>query len=190
MLFSGVNKNHNQMMLDYSLVALFYGHEWGHVPEVIMHFPHSSPRAATGGGFIGLVCPRFRLVSALCYEGLELRRWHLVLLMMLDSLISVGDQGYEEAEHHVDKQWDEGVQIESAEQPHHGAPVPHVQESGVHIISIYQRKQALGHFIQRPEFVVMWPKYNPSTEAVAEVDHRSTTAKSYDIWECCSQGQY
>lgn len=63
----------------------------------------------------------------------------------LDGLIGIGDEGDEEAEHHVDEERDEGVEVESAEQPHHVALVSHVQEGGIHVISIDQREETLSH---------------------------------------------
>lgn len=67
----------------------------------------------------------------------------------LDGLIGVGNEGDEEAEHHIDEEGDEGVQVKSAEKPHHVTLVSHPQESGVHVVAVEEREEALGHFVQR-----------------------------------------
>lgn len=67
----------------------------------------------------------------------------------LDGLVGVGNEGDEEAEHHIDEEGDEGVEVKSAEKPHHVTLVSHPPESGVHVIAIEEREEALGHFVQR-----------------------------------------
>lgn len=54
----------------------------------------------------------------------------------LDGLIGVSDESDEEAEHHVDEQGDERVEVESAEEPHHVAIFPQHQKGGVHVIPV------------------------------------------------------
>lgn len=71
----------------------------------------------------------------------------------LDGLVGVGDEADEEAEHHVDEEGDEGVEVDAAEQPHHVRLVPHLLEGGVHVIAVDQREEALRHLVQRPELV-------------------------------------
>lgn len=69
----------------------------------------------------------------------------------LDGLIGVCDQGYEEAEHHVDKERDKSVQVNTTEQPHQVTLLLHVLKGGEHVISVDQGKQALGHRVQGTE---------------------------------------
>lgn len=69
----------------------------------------------------------------------------------LDGLIRVGNDSDEQAEHHVDEEWDEGVKVKSAEQPHHVVLVPHVQEGGVHVVPIDEGEEALSHFVKCSE---------------------------------------
>ena len=69
----------------------------------------------------------------------------------LDGLVGVSDESNEQAEHHVDEERDEGVEVESAEKPHHVALVSHLQEGGVHVVSVDQREEALGHPVERSE---------------------------------------
>ena len=69
----------------------------------------------------------------------------------LDGLIGVCYKSDEEAEHHVDEEGDEGVEVKPAEQPHHVALVSHLQEGVVHVVPVDQREEALGHLVQRTE---------------------------------------
>lgn len=55
---------------------------------------------------------------------------------MLDGVIGVGDDGDEEAEDHVDKERDEGIEVDPAENPHQAALLLHVLEGGEHVVSI------------------------------------------------------
>lgn len=65
--------------------------------------------------------------------------------MYLDGLVCVSDEGDEETEHHVDEERDEGVQIHSAEQPHHRVLLLKLGKCGKHVVSIDQREEALSH---------------------------------------------
>lgn len=64
----------------------------------------------------------------------------------LDGLVGVGDERDEEAEHHVDEDGDEGVEVEPAEKPHRVTLVSHPQEGVVHVVAIDERKEARHHF--------------------------------------------
>lgn len=61
----------------------------------------------------------------------------------LDGVVGVGDDCDEEAEDHVDEERHKGVEVDSAEDPHHAALVHHVLEGGKHVVSVDQREQAL-----------------------------------------------
>lgn len=61
----------------------------------------------------------------------------------LDGLVGVGNQRDEEAEHHVDEDGDEGVEVKSAEKPHRVTCVSHTQEGAVYVVAIDERKEAL-----------------------------------------------
>ena len=69
----------------------------------------------------------------------------------LDGLVGVGDEGDEEAEHHVDEEGDEGVEVDSAEQPHQVRLVPHGFEGGVHVVAVDEREETLRHLVQGSE---------------------------------------
>lgn len=71
--------------------------------------------------------------------------------LYLDGVIGVGDECDEKAEDHVDKEWHEGVEVDSAEHPHQAVLLLHVLKSGKHVVSIDQREQTLWHSVQRPE---------------------------------------
>jgi len=83
-------------------------------------------------------------------KRLKLRLW---VKRHLDGLVGIGDEGDEEAEHHVDEEGDEGVEVDAAEQPQHVRLVPHLLEGGVHVVAVDQREEALRHLVQRPELV-------------------------------------
>lgn len=69
----------------------------------------------------------------------------------LDGLVGVSDESNEQAEHHVDEKGDEGVEVESAEKPHHVALVSHLQEGGVHVVPVDEGEEALCHPVQCSE---------------------------------------
>lgn len=69
----------------------------------------------------------------------------------LDGFVRVSDKSYEQTEHHVDEDRDEGIEVESAEEPHHVGFVSHPQKGGKHIITIEEREEALCHFSQCSE---------------------------------------
>lgn len=65
-----------------------------------------------------------------------------------DGFVGVGDESDEQAEHHVDEERDEGVEVESAEQPHHVAFVSHPQKGAKHVVPVDEREEALCHFVK------------------------------------------
>lgn len=69
----------------------------------------------------------------------------------LDGLIGVSNESDEQTEHHVDEEGDEGVEVKSAEKPHHVALLSHLQEGGVHVVPIDEREEALSHFVECSE---------------------------------------
>ena len=72
----------------------------------------------------------------------------------LDGVVGAGDERDEEAEHHVDEQADEGVQVELGEQPDQAAAALlrlHRRERHEHVIAVDEREEALGHHGQRAE---------------------------------------
>lgn len=69
----------------------------------------------------------------------------------LDGLVGVGDESDEEAQHHVDEERDEGVEIEPAEKPDHVALVSHLEEGSIHVVPIDQWEQTLAHLCKWPE---------------------------------------
>lgn len=67
----------------------------------------------------------------------------------LDGFVGVSDESDEQAEQHVDEKRDEGVEVESAEKPHHVAFVFHPQKGAEHVVPIYEREETLCHFVKR-----------------------------------------
>lgn len=63
----------------------------------------------------------------------------------LDGVVGVCDEGDEEREHHIDEEGDEGVEVDAAEQPHQAVFVLQLCKGGVHVVTVDQREQALGH---------------------------------------------
>lgn len=74
-----------------------------------------------------------------------------ILIKNLDGVIGVCNEGDEEAEDHVDEEWNEGVEVDPAENPHEHAFLLHVLEGGEHVVSINEWEQTLWHRIQGPE---------------------------------------
>ena len=83
--------------------------------------------------------------------GVLLSLWNDCTRTDLDGLVGVSDESDEEAEHHVDEEGDEGVEVEPAEEPHHVAPVSHLQEGGVHVVPIDEGEEALRHLVESSE---------------------------------------
>ena len=54
----------------------------------------------------------------------------------LDSLIGITDDTNEQAKHHVDEQWDEGVKVDFAKHPHSITLLVHLSKRHEHIITI------------------------------------------------------
>lgn len=69
----------------------------------------------------------------------------------LDGFVRVSDESNEQTEHHVDEDRDEGVEVESAEEPHHVGLVSHLQKGGIHIVTVDEREEAVCHFVQSSE---------------------------------------
>lgn len=72
----------------------------------------------------------------------------------LDGVVGSRDERDEEAEHHVDEEADEGVEVELGEEPHQAAAALlrlHRRERHEHVIPVDERKQALRHHRQRAE---------------------------------------
>lgn len=61
----------------------------------------------------------------------------------LDGLIGVSNESDEQAEHHVDEEGDEGVQVHLTEQPHQHATLLHPRECYEHVVTVNEGEQAL-----------------------------------------------
>ena len=61
----------------------------------------------------------------------------------LDGVVGVCDDCNKKAEDHVDEERDEGIEVDSAENPHQAALLLHVLKGGEHVVSVDQRKQTL-----------------------------------------------
>lgn len=68
--------------------------------------------------------------------------------LYLDALISICDESYEKAEHHVDEERDERVEVDPAEQPHYGVLLLELSKCREHVIPIHQGEEAFGHTAQ------------------------------------------
>lgn len=68
--------------------------------------------------------------------------------MYLDALVSICDESYEQAEHHVDEERDERVEVDPAEQPHHSVLLLDLGKRREHVIPVHQREEAFGHSAQ------------------------------------------
>lgn len=66
----------------------------------------------------------------------------------LNGVIGVCNQRNEQAEDHVYKKTDEGVQVQTAEQPHQGALLLDLSKGREHVIAVDQRKQTLSNCVQ------------------------------------------
>lgn len=60
-----------------------------------------------------------------------------------DGVVGSSDECDEEGQHHVDKEGDEGVKVDLAEDPHQCAALLHLRERHKHVVAVDQREQAL-----------------------------------------------
>lgn len=70
----------------------------------------------------------------------------------LDGVVGSSDERDEEAQHHVDEEADEGVEVELGEEPDEAAPALlslHCGERHEHVVPVDEREQALRHHGQR-----------------------------------------
>lgn len=94
-------------------------------------------------------------------------------------LVSVHDDGDEQGEDEVNKERYEGVQINSAVDPNNWALLKCEKgEGGVHVIPIYEGKEAFrgGHETRKLE--VVWTKNCPTSKHKANIDQCCTEKKS------------
>lgn len=126
-------------------------------------------------------------VRALCDKSMEVCDAHLLLCLGHDSVVGSGDECDEEGQHHVDEERDEGVQVDLAKDPHQRTAVLHLGKCHKHVISIYQREQALRHHGQGAELSMIRSQYNPSTETVSQIDCSCTAAEADHIWKSSPQ---
>lgn len=66
----------------------------------------------------------------------------------LYALVSVRDESYEKAKHHVDEERDERVKVDPAEKPHHGVLLLELGERREHVVPVHQGEEAFGHTAQ------------------------------------------
>lgn len=66
----------------------------------------------------------------------------------LDALVSICDESYEKAEHHVDEEGDERVEVDPAEQPHHDVLLRELSKRREHVVPVHQGEEAFGHAAQ------------------------------------------
>lgn len=107
--------------------------------------------------------------------------------VVLDGFIGASDEGDEEAEHHVDEETDEAVQVDLAEQPNQRTLLPHVCERHKHVVPIDEREQTLRDHRERSELVVIRAQHYPPAEAVTHVDDSNTAAEADHIRESDSE---
>lgn len=122
-------------------------------------------------------------VGALGDERMQVGDMNGLLSLMLDGLVSSGDESNKEREHHVNEQRDERVKVHLTEDPDQHAALLHATERHKHVISIDQREKTLGHRRQRAELNMVWSQHNPATEAITEVDHRHTATEPDHVRE-------
>lgn len=66
----------------------------------------------------------------------------------LNTLISICDESYEKAEHHVDEERDERIKVDPAEKPHHSVLLLELGKRREHVVPVHQGEEAFGHAAQ------------------------------------------
>ena len=104
----------------------------------------------------------------------------------LYELVRVHDDGNEQGEDEVNEERYKGIQINSAKDPNYWALVK-VQkgEGGVHVIPIYERKEAFRSGHKTGKLEVVRTKNSPASKHKAYINQGCTEKKSEDI-RCCS----
>lgn len=72
-----------------------------------------------------------------------------------DRVVGSSDECDEKGQHHVDEEWDEGVKVDLAEDPHQCPTLFHLRKCHKHVVAIDQREEALRHHGQWAE---LWTK--------------------------------
>lgn len=68
--------------------------------------------------------------------------------LYLNALICICDESYEKTEHHVDEERDERVEVDPAEEPHHGVLLLELRKRLEHVVPVHQGEEAFGHTAQ------------------------------------------
>lgn len=84
-------------------------------------------------------------------EPLGLDKLFPFIIPYLYSLIGSCDESNKQWQHHVDEEWDEGVQVDLAEQPHQGAALLHPRKRHKHVVSVNEGEQTFWHHGQGTE---------------------------------------
>lgn len=84
------------------------------------------------------------MVYILCQKQNGLRAYH-------NRVVGSSDECNEEGQHHVDEEWDEGVKVDLAEDPHQCPTLFHLRKRHKHVVAVDQREEALRHHGQRAE---------------------------------------
>lgn len=83
------------------------------------------------------------MVILLFYSSIHMTNSVSVISTNLDCLVGIHNDGNEKTEYHIDEKRDEGVEIDAGEPPHHRILARGRGKGCKHIISIYERVEAL-----------------------------------------------
>lgn len=111
-----------------------------------------------------------RIVTGLFVELVQPLFGESVGVIVLNDLISVHNDGYEQAENDVDEQTDEDVEVNLGEGPNHCGIRRSGAESGEHVVAVDQTEQTLGRGQNGLELEVIRTQNDPAAEYESEVD--------------------
>lgn len=85
----------------------------------------------------------WRFFSALLDKFHQVIEWKTHIIVVLDRLIGIHDDGDEEAQYHINEEGDKGVEVDTGEPPHHRILARGGREGGKHVVSVDEGVQAL-----------------------------------------------
>ena len=104
-------------------------------------------------------------------------------------IVGLCDDTDEERQHAIDEESNEDVEPDLVEPVHHWTHVPHLGESGEHVIPVDQRVHGLHGGHKSAELVVERSEHCPTGHGEAEVDEETADEKSQHVWHRVTQGQ-
>lgn len=130
------------------------------------------------------------LCSARSDKCLEIGGGKAILVIRLYRVVGIHYDGNEQRQDHINVQGYERVQVDLAEPPQPGGLAGKRGKGGEHIITVYQRKQALWRCSQRSELHVIGSQDQPAAKHKSSIDQQGGDKEAQNLWCRLFQRQY